>query len=129
MGKFSVLFLSGNTEVAIPALDRKVEYMLISEFDPDTVAVEHSSREVKEEIWGFTDAAGAGDYLAQKFLKDFDENNVWKGEINRLNKDKSALYEELFAIDLFMEDGWKADKRRADRENTCHRCVFFGRGN
>ncbi len=101
--------LSGTTEVAIPILDRKVEYMLISEFDPDSVAVEHSSRKVKEEIWGFTDAAEAGDYLAQKFLKDFEENNVWKGEINRLNKDKSALYDELFAIDLFMEDGWKAD--------------------
>ena len=79
--------LSGNTKVAIPVLDRKVEYMLISEFDPDSVAVEHSSREVKEEIWGFTDAAETGDYLAQKFLKDFDESNVEKGEI--------------------MEDGWK----------------------
>ena len=99
--------LSGNTKVAIPVLERKVEYMLISEFDPGTVAVEHSSREVKEEIWGFTDAAEAGDYLAQKFLKDFDENNVWKGEINSLNKDKSALYDALFAIELFMEDGWK----------------------
>ena len=99
--------LSGTTEVAIPILDRKVEYMLISEFDPDSVAVEHSSREVQEEIWGFTDVAETGDYLAQKFLKDFDESNTEKGEIYELIEDKSALHNDLYSIEYFMEDGWK----------------------
>lgn len=99
--------LSGTTEVAIPILDRKVEYMLISEFDPDSVAVEHSSREVQEEIWGFTDAAETGDYLAQKFLKDFDESNTEKGEIYELIEDKSALRNALYSTEYFMEDGWK----------------------
>ena len=40
--------LSGTTEITIPMLDRKVDYMPISEFDTDTAAVEHSSRKVKK---------------------------------------------------------------------------------
>lgn len=102
--------LSGNTKPTIPVLDRKMDYMPISEFDPDIIALEHSSREVKEGIWGFTDVAEVGDYLAQKFLQDFDEDNAEEGKIYELIENKSALRNALYSIEYFMEDGWKADK-------------------
>ncbi len=71
--------------VAIPVIDRQIEPVLIKEFDPRSVAVSHSDRKVKKELWGFTDIAQVSDYLGQKFIRDFDEDNV--------------------------EAGWKADRR------------------
>ncbi len=103
--------LTGTTEITIPMLDRKVEYMLISEFDTDSAAVEHSGRKVKEEIWGFTDAAEIGDYIGQKFLKDFDEDNADKGEIYELLKDKDERYSVPYSTYYYIEDGWKADSK------------------
>ncbi|MDE5597300.1 MAG: hypothetical protein K2J04_05660, partial [Lachnospiraceae bacterium] len=103
--------LSGTTEITIPVLDRKVEYMPISEFDTDSAAVEHSSRKVKEEVWGFTDAAEIADYIGQKFLKDFDEDNADKGEIYELLKDKDERYSVPYSTYYYIEDGWKADNK------------------
>ncbi|MBD5516835.1 MAG: hypothetical protein HDR06_19940 [Lachnospiraceae bacterium] len=97
--------------VAIPVINRPVRYMPISEFDPAAVAENHSRRKVKNEIWGFTDAAEAGDYLGKKFLQDFAEDNVESGEIYELAKDKEDIYSVLYAIDGFTDDGWKADKQ------------------
>lgn len=99
----------GKTAVTIPVIDGQVNYMPISKFMFDAVTVNHSSRKVKEELWGFTDAAEAGDYLGKKFLQDFDEDNVEMGEIYRLTKDKETIHSALYAIEGFIDDGWQVD--------------------
>ncbi|MDE6739766.1 MAG: hypothetical protein K2K07_11810 [Lachnospiraceae bacterium] len=113
--RFSVVengtVLLEKTKVAIPVFDRPVMYMPISEFDPSAVAENHSRRKVKNEIWGFTDAAEAGDYLGKKFLQDFAEDNVEAGEIYKLAKDKEDIQSVLYAIGRFVDDGWKANKQ------------------
>ncbi|MDE7258734.1 MAG: hypothetical protein K2N77_05795 [Lachnospiraceae bacterium] len=113
--RFSVVengtVLLEKTKVAIPVLDRPVMYMPISEFDPSAVAENHSRRKVKNEIWGFTEAAEAGDYLGKKFLQDFAEDKAKAGEIYELAKDKEDIQSVLYAIGRFMDDGWKADKQ------------------
>lgn len=120
------------TKVAIPVLDRPVMYMPISEFDPSAVAENHSRRKVKNEIWGFTDAAEAGDYLGKKFLQDFAEDNVEAGKIYELAKDKEDILSVLYAIGRFMDDGWKADKqydcfyvKSNEAEGCMHLQYFF----
>lgn len=103
--------LLDNAKVAIPVIDRAVKYMPISEFDFDVAAMNRSRRNVKNEIWGFTDAAEVGDYLGQKFLQDFVEDNVEEGEIYALAKDTETIHSVLYTIDRFTEDGWKANRQ------------------
>ncbi|MCM1223800.1 MAG: hypothetical protein NC548_56050 [Lachnospiraceae bacterium] len=104
--------LLGKAKVAIPVLDRQVEYQPIDEFDFASIPpVGQENRKIKGEIWGFTDAAEAGSYLGEKFLRDFQESHIETGEIYELAKDGDDMQAALYAIDRYLRDGWQADQR------------------
>lgn len=115
--------LTGKERVAIPVIDRELQNIPISEFDADALATTHSSRKVKEELWGFTDAAEAGAYLGEKFLQDFAENNVEQGEVYKFaggepekGEEEKRIYggsisDALYQLDEFVREGWKTDGR------------------
>ena len=112
--------VSGEEKVAIPVIDRELQYIPISEFDTDALAAARSGRKVKEELWGFTDAAEVGTYLGEQFLQDFAKDQVEEGELYNLAVGRKGEKEEekreyvaidsaLYLMDVFLDDGWKTD--------------------
>lgn len=102
--------LAGKEKVAIPVIDRPVTHGLIEEFDPEAMIAGHSERKECEELWGFTDTAEVGEYLAEKFFRDFEKDNIEDGETDRLAKNREGVHAALYTINDFLDDGWKADR-------------------
>lgn len=101
---------AGKEKVAIPVIDRPVAHGLIERFAPEVMVTGHSERKECGELWGFTDTADVGEYLAEKLFRDFERDNIVEGETDRLAKDREGVHAALYAVDGFLNDGWKADR-------------------
>lgn len=103
--------LADKETVAIPVIDRQIVSVLIEAFNPRDIAVSHSDRKKKKELWGFTDIAQVSDYLGQKFFQDFDADNVEAGEIYKAAQNEEAVSSALYDIEQLLDEGWKADRQ------------------
>ena len=48
--------------------------------------------------------------MAEKLFRDFERDNIVEGETDRLAKDREGVHAALYAVDGFLNDGWKADR-------------------
>lgn len=100
--------LAKKEKVTIPIPTASLLFIPISKFQKHAFADSYE-RKKESEIWGFTDAAVAADFLGRKFIADLQEKAIEKGEIIELCACEDQIQSVLYHMEYFGEEDWKID--------------------
>lgn len=102
--------LANKEKVTIPIPTDTLFFMPISKFQKPAFTDSYDRKE-ESEIWGFTDAALAADFLGGKLLADLQEEQIEKGGIIKLCACEDQMRSALNQMERFGEEDWKPDNR------------------